>query len=351
MKNNETKVNVSIHIFYICLLALLLIILGSILYSTNAIESGGVNAVFDEIWGNVLTIALSIVCSILSSVLYTYAMKQKNEQDCENIRKNIKESIDLIFEEKVDVGVGKVSQKVVEICNETKELMPMRYYRSADLPNQEFNNFLNRKILESKKYIYYGESARFTCKRLYKLKSDNSQMKNLKIEIYIVNPTCEKIFESNKAFLKIKEINKNYSSTLDWEIIIKEEKMKVLYCLYALSKMKTYFQTINVYMINDVPFIDIEMTDDIVVLEFFRTQKDYKRYPLTMIYNNQNAYYESYEFYLEWEKEKAKLLKENDLTIDYVLTLGRKAGIDNITEQKLKEYCQKEIINELEQYI
>ena len=351
MKVNKNNSNIVIYILYISTIILLVIIFINIIYKTNVIETGSINITIREIMDNSMTIIVSIVCSIIASVVYAYMMNNKNKVERDILKKDIKNILEKIYNEKIDDSVQRISKNISEIYNDTMDMMPSRYYRSADSPNLEFNVFLNSKIVDSKKFIYYGESARFTCKRLYKLKEEIPSLKNLKIEIYIVNPSCDKLFESNQAFLAIKEKNKNYGKKRDWETIIKEEKMKVLYCLYALNELKNFLQRIDVFLIDDIPFIDIEMTDNMIALEFFRTRKDYKRYPLTIIYEDKKAYYESYEFYLEWEKEKAIHIKEEQLSTNFILQLGRKAGLENVTEEKLKEYCDKEIFNESEKYI
>lgn len=341
----------TIHAIYICCIVIILALVILVFSKTDVVKRADINAAYNELLNNSITIVISISCSIIASIIYARIMKEKGEQDREIIKEDLKQITDQIYDEKIDDGVRRISQKVLEIYNDTTDMMPSLYYRSADFPNQEFNTFLDKKIIESKKFIYYGESARFTCKRLYKLKDKGSEIKNLKVEIYIVNPTCNKIFESNKAFLATKEKNRNYGKMRAWDIIIEEEKLKVLYCLYALKEMTKFFQKVDIFLIKDVPFIDIEMTDDTVVLEFFRTRRDYKRYPLAIIYDDKKPYYESYEFYLEWEKEKAIHLDASKLTTNAILNLGRKAGIKSLTETKLKKFCDKEIFMESEQYI
>lgn len=346
---NGTKTDVKIHVIYICIIFLLLSIIIGIVFTTDAIEKGVLNNMVNHIMDNSMTIAVSIVCSILASVIYTYIIKNDSESERKNLKKDIKEVLGVVYNEKIEDGIQRISKNISEIYSTTMDMLPSRYYRSADEPNLEFNTFINQKICKSKKFVYYGESARFTCKRLFKLKDDVAGLKNLKLEIYIVNPSCDKVFESNKAFLMAKEKNKNYGKEREWETIVNEEKIKVLYCLYALRVIMRFIQSVDIYLIDDIPFIDIEIADDMIALEFFRTRDDYKRYPLTIIYDNKKAFYESYEFYLEWEKEKANHIK--DLTVDYILELGEKSGIKNLTEKKLEDYCEKEIFNDSEKYI
>ncbi len=350
-KKNNPNTNLITHIVYICTIVLMIVVCVNIIIKTDAIKTGVINSALNELLDNGITIIVSIICSILASVIYAKIMNRNSEIEKESLKKEIEQISERIYDEKIDDGVKRVSQNVAQIYNATNDLMPSFYYRSADMPNYEFNELINRKIVQSKKFVYYGESARFTCKRLYQLKNKAPSLKNLKVEVYIVNPACDKLFEINKAFLAIKENNKNHGKKRDWDVIIEEEKRKVLYCLYALMEMMSFFLSVDIFLIDDVPFIDIEMTDDMIALEFFRTRDNYKRYPLTIVYEDKKAYYESYEFYLEWEKEKAKHIKAEDLTVDYIVSLAEKAGIKNLTENMLKDWCNKEIFHESENYI
>lgn len=348
--------SIKLHIFYWCVIIVVLVILSLVIYTEKKIGKDTIDQTIDVLVNNGITIILSIICSIIASIMFTVFMSEKEESDRlsfkQEIRENIRQITEQLYDEKIADGVQRVVQQVSDVYNTTTDMMPSYYYPSADHPNLQFNKYLNKKITESKKFIYYGESARFTCKRLYKLKEEIDSIKNLEIEIYLVNPKCNDIFKSNRAFLETKESNKNYGKSRNWDEIVKEEKLKVLYCLYALQQMAQDFFKIDIYLINDVPFIDIEMTDDMIALEFFRTRENYKRYPLTIIYDKKKIYYESYEFYLKWEKTKAgSRIEAKNLTIDKILGLGKEWGLKDLTEENLKDYCNKEIFNELESYI
>lgn len=349
VKNTKHKTDLMIHVKYISILVLFFAIFFYILYKNHAFNNN--NDTLDVIVDNGMTIIVSIVCSILASIIFANVMDRKNEIKQEIFKEELTKIIDKVYDEKIDDGVQRISNSVSEIYNNTIDLMPSRYYRSADFPNLEFNNFLNNKIVESRKFVYFGESARFTCKRLYELKDKNPGLKNLRIEIFIVNPECNTIFEKSKAFLSIKEKNQNNGNMREWDEIIEIEKKKVLSCLYGLMELRSSLHRIDIYLIDDIPFIDIEMTDDMIALEYFRTRDDYKRYPLTIIFENKKAYYESYEFYLDWEKEKAMHINGEDLSAEYIIKLGEKAGIEKLTHEDLKEYCEKEIFYKDEKYI
>ena len=347
MRNGKKSKSTGYEIVII-IMSIMLVVAIAIIWKTNALQREIIDETIDIFAENILTIILSILCSILASIVYAGMMKDKMEEDQELFMENIRKIEKDIYDENREDSIEEISQKVSEIYNQTSDMMPSRYYRSSDLPSDEFNAYLNEKIIKSQKFIFYGESARFTCKRLYKLKQLHSgTISNLKIEIFVVNPACCKIFEDKSEFLTIKEKNKNNSGNTKNDInqltIIKNEKLKILYCLYALSKLKDSFYNIAIHLIDDVPFIDIEMTDDMIALEFFRTRSDYKRYPLTIVYENKKIYYESYEFYLECVKSKAKHINCKDLTLDYILELAKNSKLSGITENILEKYCKQEI--------
>ena len=328
---------------YICFIIILLVLLGLMMRQ----DCKKTNDVIDILVENSATIILS--CSIIASTIYAQVISKAERN---NLKSDIKEISEEIYNEKICDSIEKISFNVSHIYSDTEDMMPSRYYRSADFPNQEFNDFLEKKIIQSKKFVYYGASARFTCKRLYKLlKNQRAEIGNLEIKVYIINPVLNELFESSKEFFMAKEKSRNPGKIRSYEKIIQEEKIKALYCLYALSKIKDEFRKINIYLVNNIPLMDIEMTDDMIALGFFRTSSDYKKYPLTIIYENKKTYYESYEFYLEWEKEKAVVVEKENLTVDYILDLGRRSGFKDLTEKKLEDRCDREIFNESEKYI
>ncbi len=328
---------------YVTLIALILTVFLFVLYRVDAYKDGTAAKAFNELVENGVTVLVSIFCSILASIIT--GLKEKND-----LRDNLEKISGKIYEEKIEDSVRRISKEVTEIYQNAVDMMPLRYYRSADSPNKEFNTFLESSITAGRKFVYYGVSARFTCKRLYRLKDEMHAFRNLSIEIYIVDPVCEATYENNKDFLITKEMNKNPGSQVEFQKIIKQEKMKSLYCLYALMEINNFCYQTDIYLIRDVPFIDIEMTDNMIVLEFFRTSNDYKRYPFTLIYDDKSVYYESYKSYLDWEKGKAQHIKRDDLTVDFILELGKKAGIE-VTEEILRDCCNQEIFKEAENYI
>ncbi len=328
--------------------------------SQNNVETSGVKTFFDSlIEAFVQNIGLAVFCSLLASALYSNITNKKSiserEKFQEELEKNIKQEIEnitrQIYKEQINDGTERIAKKVSEIYNDKADMMPSHYYHSTDIPSNDFNMYMNDKIKKSKKFVYFGESARFSCKRLYRLKDQAPNIKNLKVDMFLVDPRCDDAFEYSKSFLEIKEKNKNSGSKKLWEKIVEEEKLKILYCLYALENMKESFLELTVYLLDHIPFMDIELTDDTVVLEFFRTRSDYKRYPLTMIYEDKKAYYESYEFYLEWEKERAIAVNKDTLTEQMIVNLGIEAGITDLKAELLEKYCQEEIFKDTEQYL
>lgn len=283
---------------------------------------------------NFYTIVLSIACSIVATCICTYIMDGKNKLDKEE------------FEESI-------IKKITDIYNKKNDLTPSYVYPSSDYPQEEFNEYLDAKIAESEKFVFYGESARFTCKRLYKIGQKGGKTNNLKIDIFLINPANKDLFEKNRYFLDtIKQRNRN-AEEKDFQQIIIDEKMKILGCMYSLTKMKSKFLSIKIYLIDNMPFIDIEMTKDnnMLALEFFRTPENYKKYPCTIIYEGKNLYYDCYKFYIGMERGRAKEMTIESLTVDRIIEIGNEAGIKNLSEDMLKDYWDKEIVKESERYI
>lgn len=350
MKIDYSREELSIkgHLFYCTIIALIIMIFAAVSLKAGIIKDT-LEVMETALADNVITIAVSILCSVLASVIYASVMKKEGEKEKAVFKDHIKESIEEVirrsYDEKIDDGISRITQSVTNVYNDTSDMMPSRWYRSADQPDYEFNLYLDQQILKSSKFIHFGESARFTCKRLYKLKDSAQNTKNLEVEIFMVDPTQDKVFEANKHFLNVKEKNRNPGSSRSIEEIIEEEKLKILSCLYALNMMAGYFLDIKLYLVKDLPFIEIEMTDRMIALEFFRTYSEYKRYPLTIIYEEKKTYYEGYKFYFDWEKKKAEEIDANTMTMDKILEIGRKSGFANITEDEIKGYCAKEIFN------
>lgn len=348
-KNDGKELSIKGHLFYCTIIALIIMIFIAVSLKAGIIKDT-LKVMETALADNVITIAVSILCSVLASVIYASIMKKEGEKEKAVFEDNMKESIEEVirrsYDEKIDDGIGRITQRVTNVYNDASDMMPSRWYRSADQPDYEFNLYMDQQILKSRKFIHFSESARFTCKRLYKLKDKAQNIKNLEIEIFMVDPAQDKVFEANKHFLDIKEKNRNPGSTRSIDMIIEEEKLKILSCLYALNMMAGYFADIRLYLIKDLPFIDIEMTDRMIALEFFRTYSEYKRYPLTIIYEEKKTYYEGYKFYLDWEKKKAEGIDASALTMDKILEKGRKSGLPSITEDEIKGYCTKEILDD-----
>ena len=269
--------------------------------------------------------AISILCSVIASIICAGHAKRETED-----------------------SINKITKNVTEIYSGITEMMPSRYYTSSDTPNPDFNQYLNRKILESRKYRFYGESARYTCKRLLTLPTND--VKNLEVEVYLVDPTAKEGIQNSLAFLRDKDRNRNsdnekYENKTD-EKLIEDEKLKTLACLYILGKMRVKFEDLRIYLLKHVPTMTIEMTDDSTVLEFFRTRNNHSHYPLTLIYDNKPTIYECYDFILDWEKHNLSELGNNSLNIGELVKLGKRAGLEKIDANDIELYAKNEIIKD-----
>lgn len=320
MKPESTKLHISyLSIILLFLCALVYYILQE---SGSGTTSHNVMAVIQNF---LIPVIISIVCSVIASIICAVFSKIETENSISRITKN-----------------------VTEIYSGISEMMPSRYYRSSDAPNLDFNQYLNRKILGSRKYRFYGESARYTCKRLLALPEND--VKNLEVELFIVDPTAEDSIHDSIAYLRDKDRNRNSyrqaNTKISDEDLIKNEKIKTLACLYKLGEMQGKFKELRIYLLKHVPTMTIEMTDDTTVLEFFRTRENHSHYPLTLIYDNKPTIYECYDFIIDWEKHNLSEMTYESLKIHELVNLGKRAKMEKIDQQTIIDYAKKRIEND-----
>lgn len=330
-KREKKQGNIKLHFLYMSIILLLICALVSFVFLDSEVGSTNHNVII-VLKNFTVPAAISILCSVIASIICAGLAKRETEDSINQITKN-----------------------VTEIYSGITETMPSQYYTSSDTPNPDFNQYLNKKILESRKYRFYGESARYTCKRLLTLPT--TDVKNLEVEVYLVDPTAEEGIQNSLAFLLDKDRNRNsdnkkFDNKSDEELIeelIKDEKLKTLACLYILGKIRVKFEDLRIYLLKHVPTMTIEMTDDSTVLEFFRTRNNHSHYPLTLIYDNKPTIYECYDFILDWEKRKISKMDNNSLNIDELVKLGKQAGLQDINTNTIEQYAMTKIENDTNQ--
>lgn len=324
-KSEKKHGNIKLHILYVSIILLLFCVLVSFVLWDNEMRSTNQNVII-VLKNFAIPAAISILCSLIASIICTKFSKIEAED-----------------------SIRRITENVTEIYSGITEMMPSRYYTSSDTPNPDFNQFLNNKILNSRKYRFYGDSARYTCKRLLSLSQDS--VKNLEVEVYLVDPTAKESIRNSVAYLrdKIKNQDSNIhpNANISNEALIYDEKLKTLACLYMLGAMQGKFKELRIYLLKHVPTMTIEMTDDTTVLEFFRTRNNHSHYPLTLIYEKKPTIFECYDYILDWEKHKISEMKKDGFDIENLVKLGKRAGLKDINTQKIKEYAKNRIDNYL----
>lgn len=349
--DSKKEKSLMIHIVYGCIIILLLTIIINMVLKASVNDQKLLSDSLSLVLDNSIVILVSVICSILASIVYASITEKRTANERAQMLKEMRDVADSIYNEKINSSVELITAKMSQIGIAASKMTPKYYFESGDQPNKEFNEVLNNSICKSRKFSFLGVSARFSCKRLHQLVQQIQSVSNLEVEIFIVDPANNDIFLRNKSFYMNRERAKNPDCIRSWDEIVREEKIKSLACLCSLSNLSKKMHKIDVYIVSEIPFVDVEITEDLVILEFFRTRRDYKKYPLTIIYDKNSAYYESYEFYLDWEKDRATPMRGDSITLDWVLDLGRQAGIEEISLEMLQSYCEEEIVVEHETYI
>lgn len=227
---------------------------------------------------------------------------------------------------------------------ERDALTPSQYYPSSDTPLNTFNSYWNEKVSYAKKYTYYGASIKYACKRLKKLNEEGRLSSHIEIDMILPNPTCNIIFQQKSTLYTTREKNRNAKSQRSEDEIIKEEKEKIIFCLYALKLLN---RNVSVYLIEDIPPFSIEMVEgtnkesdnkDALVLGFVQCDKDAKHYPEIIVYENKRIYQNNYGFYINRVKDGVEPLGLKTFSIDTLLEMGNKAGLDNFERSHIEDY-------------
>lgn len=274
---------------------------------------------------NIFTILVSIICSIIASCIFIIVTLKSDEQKNENLIKEI-------------------TQNVMNINIERDALAPSQYYPSSDTPLDTFNSYWNEKISNAKKYTYYGASIKYACKRLKKLNEEGRLSSHIEIDMILPDPTCNIIFHQKSTLYTTREKNRNPKTQRSEDEIIKEEKRKIIFCLYALKLLN---RNVSVYLIKDIPPFSIEMVEttnresdnkDALVLGFVQCDKDAKHYPEIIVYEDKSIYQKNYGFYINRVKDGVEPLDLKALSIDTLLEMGNKAGLENFERNHIEDY-------------
>lgn len=123
------------------------------------------------------------------------------------------------------------------------------------------------------------------------------------------------------------------------EIII-NEKMEVLRSLYALGKLSEKYE-IHVYLHKEIPFIRFELTDSLMVMTFLTQWTSGKKYPATLIFENNDLFKTNFMDYSEQLKMRSENIAIDDLTIDKLRSLAQSAGLPDFKDEEITKYYEE----------
>lgn len=312
MKKKFTKREVIL--FCVCLLEACIII--------SAIISG--ISILNEInvYGNIFTFVTAVICSILATAL-TPRITQDDDSD-------IVEKMNTEFEDKIK-----------EFVLKQQHVLPLATYVDTDDPNMEFNEKLNESISKTHQYIYYSDRALYLTKRLGKEihKIDS----RLNIIVILADIREDDIFYSRQEIYlqreRARHSNNNSYIIRELDEIICEEKKEILRSLYALGELQKKYN-IEIYLHKEIPFIRFEITDSLLVLSFLTQLATGKKYPSTVIYENEAIFKTNFEDYAKEIIKRSYHVQTEDLSVKNLISWGKMSGIDNITEKEIKEYYE-----------
>lgn len=262
---------------------------------------------------NLVTLLGNFFLSFLVSILYTSFCRANDEE------KEMKREKD--FEEKIQ-----------SIYLEMLEMAPTYVYPATNQPIEDFNHRLNKSISTTKNYYYFSDRGLYVTKRLKNDIKDFNE--RLCVILCLQDINEDSTFRARAEEYRKREIKQN--GNRDLETIIRDEKINVLKSLYVISQLDNI--DIKVYLHKEIPFIRFEITDDILAISFLPMLMEGKKYPPTLIYEKEELFKQSYMDYFNDVLQRSTLLKKEELSIDNLLKMGKKAKIKNITENDITGY-------------
>lgn len=316
-ENKEKEASVKAKFIIIILIAMIVVLVSLILllcvkFPDDATDIG--NVLVD----NIFAIILSICCSVVASVLLMRLTLAQDRLRDEQLVKTI-------------------SATVSEIYSQNQSLTPKHFFCDTDMPHEKFNEILNEKIRISEMYSFIGDSARFTCERLYGMSQTGNVNPELKIQVILPDFRYDDVYSNKRDFFVTRERKINFHNQRTVENIIHDEKMKTIICLYAIGKMKAFFD-VEVYLVKEIPFMRIEIADDFLVLGFTQMQIKGKHYPPVMIYKDEKMFHQSFMAYIKENIERSYKMKEDELTADALVDAARDAGISGVNSKMVCKF-------------
>lgn len=270
-----------------------------------------------NIWQHVFTFATAVVCSILATVVLPRGIQKEDTKE---------------LADEIEKRIGSIYEK-------NQCVLPVVSYVDTNDPNIRFNQKMNESISATLNYTYFSDRALYLTKRLGRdIHKTNNR---LKIVVLLADIRDDNLFNSRADIYLQKERalqRENPARTIrDVKDIIREEKLEVLRSLYALGRLKEKYD-IRVYLHKEIPFIRFEITDSLLVLSFLTQLSTGKKYPSTVLYENENIFKPNFEDYAKEVMKRAYLMRDEELQIDNLLKLGYVAKIKNCKKDEITNY-------------
>lgn len=262
---------------------------------------------------NLITLLGNFFLSFLVSILYT-SFRRADDEEKEMRREK------------------EIERKVQTIYLKMLEMAPSYVYPATNQPIEDYNQRLNESISNTKNYFYFSDRGLYVTKRL---KNDiTNYNERLSVILCIQDIYEDSAFKSRAEEYRKREVQQKGKRDLDK--IIMDEKLNILKSLYVVSKLDNI--DIKVYLHKEIPFIRFEITDDLLAISFLPMLMEGKKYPPTLIYENEKLFRQSYLDYFNDVLHRSTPLNKEDLTVEQLLKMGKKAKIKNITENDIIEY-------------
>lgn len=279
------------------------------------------------IWTNTIPIIVSISCSILAAALLPKVVQKKDFCNLEN----------------------NLVRRIADIFNMNKYTSPTATYADTNDPNMEFNEKVNRSISETYNYIYFSDRALYLTKRLGRdIQKTNN---HLSIKVLLADVRETDLFEArSKVYMqRIRALHKEGLAQKELihgkkslKKIIKKEKLKVLRSLYALGQLQEKYD-IQVYLHKEIPFIRFEITDSLLVLTFLTKLSTGKKYPSTLIYENENIFRSNFMEYAQEVINRSYHMSEEELQLDKLIELGKTAKIWGCNKEMIVSHYNENV--------
>lgn len=269
-----------------------------------------------DLAGHAFTLLSSVVCSVIATALLPKTLTSQSG-DPEQFKKGIE-----------------------NLMRSAQAVVPYTYPDSNEA-NPDFNARMNMSISKTNEYIYFGDRALYLTKRLKKDIANTDQ--RLKITVFLADIREEKLFTSRREAYMQRERARNKThaalSVRNIDDIINREKIDILGGLYALGQLQAQYN-ISIYLHKEIPFIRFEITDDLLAMSFLTQLSSGKRYPTTLLYENDSIFTKNFKDYISEVELRALKLSTSSLELESLMKLADEAGVKNCTEAEIKKHYE-----------